>query len=239
MRQLERYSIAIPDRPLVLPAGATELEISYEFRTYVVKVIDQMGNVFYRRTGFADDRTPDFRVAHALGPFELSAGLGELARVQIKYDTKAAPGEVYVGAGFSAVQNNGSYHHNQYAGALHKIVLMPGRLSVVGGASLRLYEQLAYVDSMSVEGEAVTADASAVAYVQVWQRFAISTGVGAGARLWESEAFGGDKTSLSPFLYTYLGLYKWDFYVGGNLFNVTHGRPSTFFTFGFKKRWGL
>jgi hypothetical protein len=56
-----------------------------------------------------------------------------------------------------------------------------------------------------------------------------------GTPLWQSIDFGG-KPGAGAQLFAYLPLRKRDFYVGGALDDITRGRPSTYFTFGFLKR---
>jgi hypothetical protein len=47
------------------------------------------------------------------------------------------------------------------------------------------------------------------------------------------------QVSLGVQAFVLHALRKWDFYVGGALNNLTDDFVSTYFTFGFTKRWGL
>jgi hypothetical protein len=232
------FPAALPDRPLVLPCGATELEISEELRTYVQTTTDMMGNVTRERSGFFDDRTPDLRVSHSFRNVEVLAFIGLRAGIEIAVDTFGIPRVVKVGAAFSNVQRDGRYNHSQYANIQQKLLVVPGRLSIVSGATVSMTEALGYVDAEQVEGGIVSASLGASAYAQLAGPFAASVGAGVGAPLWQSEGFRGH-ADLSVDAYLHLAWRRWDVYAGGNLFDVTRPGPSTFLSAGFKKRWGL
>jgi hypothetical protein len=234
----DEFPAAIAERPLVLPCGTTQLNVSWESRTYVEAMTDGMGNVSEKRIGFFDDVTPDFRLAHTFRNVEVEAFLGERTGVNISIDTFSIPGEVYVGAAFSNVQLDGRYNHSQYAGVINKFRLVPERLAIHAGASVAVGEALGILDGMSVEGGIVTVSAGASVYVQLGWRFAASAGLGTGAPLWQTDGFRAHG-HLDASTYFYLGLRRWDVYVGGNLFDITRSDPATFFTLGVKKRWGV
>jgi hypothetical protein len=232
------YSLPYPDRPIVLPCGVTELDVSADFRTQVVTEVDAMGNETTERTGFADDWNTYIGVGHTFRNVEVSLALGLRTQAAVAIDTFAFPTRIEVGGAFMTPQKDGHYNHSQWLNAQHRFSVLPGRLSIGAGVTATVTEARFMVDAMTVEGGVLSAHAGASAYVQLGWRLSMSAGVGVGAPLWESE---GIPTQVAVGVATYLvlALRKWDFYVGGNLNDVTRSGPSTFFTFGVKKRWGL
>ncbi|HEY5923469.1 MAG TPA: hypothetical protein VIV11_17435, partial [Kofleriaceae bacterium] len=236
----DRYPSNFAERPLQLPSGATELGVSEEFRTYVSAIADEMGNVRFERNGFAEDRVFEVGLTHAFGPLQVEGHLGRNSSVHLAFDTHAMPSQVFVTAVFGPFYSDNRYAHHQAAGVRHKVVLVPSRLALVGAATAVLNERRD-VDSASMtetEGYSLSAGAGAAAHVQLWWRFALSTGLNGSIPIAHSEPY-NPVAAINVGVYTYLALRKWDFYVGGNLFDVTRGHPSTFFTFGLNKRWGL
>ena len=212
----------------------------------MVPVADRMGNIVYERIGFADDRNLDIQVAHAFGRFEATAvvvgGAGDDALGgSIAFDTRSVPARVYVASRFSLPRDNGSYFHGQTLGATHKLVLVPGRLSLQPNAGVTINEIRRVNGTNSTlnrDGFIASAGVFLFAYVQIAWRFALSSGGSVRFPLAQSDGF-DSKPSLMLGSYLVLGLPKWDFYVGGNLYDCTRPDPETFFTFGIRARWGL
>jgi hypothetical protein len=234
----DRFPVAMPDRPLVLPAGATELELSYGFVTRVEAVADVMGNVMYERTGFADDYTPELRVSHAFGRFEVGGFIdNEVMRATLDVDTGAIPEVVAIAASF-IYYTDGRYSYTQSLAARHQVVLVPGRFAVSGGASVYLNERKATVDAMTREGYVVGGNVGVRATVQLPARFAFQCGPYVGGPFRQSPDF-EVQVALGVQGHVFYALRKWDFYIGGALNNITSDFVSTYFTLGFRKRWGL
>jgi hypothetical protein len=225
----------------VLTPGATTFEFSYGFNTHVETIDDMMGNITHERTGFADDRTPELGVSHAFGRFEVGAFIdNEVMRATLDVDTRAIPGTVYFNANFSWF-TDGTYRHSQEVGAHHQIVVAPGRLSIRAGAVVRVWEarlNVVGMPSMQEKGTMITASAGAGPAVQLGGPFAMHGAFFVGAPLWQSQDYGG-RVALGANTFLLLALRKWDFYVGGALNDITRAYPSTYFTLGFRKRWGL
>lgn len=234
----ESYPTALPDRPLVLPCGATELEISEELYTYVQSMTDMNGNMTRERIGFADDYNLDIRASHAFRNVEVMAFLDQRAGATVSIDTFTIPSTISVGAAFTGPQKDDRYNHSQFAAASHKLVLVPGRFSISGGARVSVTETRGIVDMMDVEGGIVRAGAGATGYVQLGWRFAAQGGASFSAPLWQTDGFEA-KATLEVSAFLLVALRRWDFYVGGALGDITRSEPSTYFTFGFKKRWGV
>ena len=197
-----------------------------------------MGNVMYERTGFADDRTPELRVSHAFGRFEVGGFIdNEVIRATLDVDTGAIPEAVGIVASFIHY-TDGRYSYTQSLAARHQVVLVPGRFAVSGGVSGYLNERKTTVDAMTREGYVVGGNVGVRATVQLPAQFAVHCGPYVSGPFKQSPDF-GVQAALGVQGFLFYALRRWDFYVGGALNNITDDFVSTYFTLGFKKRWGI
>jgi hypothetical protein len=216
----------------------TVFDPSYQFRTHVKRYTDASGVVSYRRTGFADDRTPDFSVSHAFGPVDVGVGLGVLARVHASTSIPTLPIAVSVGAGFGAPQPDHRYYDNQYVSILYKRMLVPHRLALFASAAAYLAEVREYDTTGALaEGIATAANGGVSGELQLSRHWCVVGRVNGAAPLYKTAAF-DVHAGLSTGASVLLGFRKWDFFVDGNLDDITR-RPATFLNIGFAKRWGL
>ena len=220
------YPVAVTDRPIVLPAGATLLGLSYEFRT----------QVFHgTRSGFTDDTTPDIVVGHAFGPVEIDLGAGELAYGSVEIDLGGPALDIGAVARFP--QNGGTYGYAQSISVIHKLVLAPQQFAVFGSASLYLAESKV-VDPTPVSGHVITARTRAGLEVQLAPNVALSSAALVDAPLQQSSAFHA-MTALAVSAELLFAIRRWDFYAAGSLYDITRTGPATFLSIGFTKRWGI
>ncbi len=234
----DRYPVEFVDRPLVHPAGMTVFDPSYQFRTHVERYTDASGVVRYRRTGFADDMTPDLSVSHAFGPVDVGVGLGVLARVHASTAIPTLPVAIGVGAGFGAPQPDRRYYHSQYIRIVYKRVLVPQRVALFGSATADLAEaRLFDAMDMLVEGIEVSGSGGVSVELQLSRHWCVVGRVNGGVPLYKTAAF-DVHAGLGTGASVLLGFRKWDFFVDADLGDVTR-RPSTFLNIGFAKRWGL
>lgn len=222
----------------MLPSGATFFDLSFEFRTYVLRKTDPMGMVSYERTGFADRRTPDLDLSHAFGPIEAIVGAGVFARLGVNIATKAIPEEVSFRAYFYPRQRDGSWEHFQTMTFAHRLLLRPHELALYGSASATLIEQRAEVaDGTLAKGKEITVHGGVGAEFQIRPWLCVAGGPSGGTPVYKSVDFLG-YAGLSLSMSLTATTKKWDFFVDASLGDITR-RPSTFLNFGFAKRWGL
>jgi len=207
------------------------------FRTHVQKIVDTMGNVSYRRTGFAADRMIDFEVFHVFGPVEVGAGLGDDARVSAAIAVGTLPLRIGTGASIAGTYNDDRYGYVQYLGAMYKLLVMPHRFALAGGGTLYLDEARIHdAAGMSIAGTSLRLGAGVSAEVQLSRRWSVYGGPSVSAPLYKSNF--DLHSTVSTNLSVNLGFWKWDIFVNTALGDVTR-RPSTFLNIGFAKRWGL
>ena len=220
------YPLAVTDRPIVLPAGATLLDISYELKTYVLHGM---------RSGFTDDTTPNVAVGHAFGPVEIDLGAGELAYGSVAIDLGGPT--LAVNAFFTFPQSKDIYSYTQGISVIHKLVLAPQQFAVFGSASLSLHE-IQILDPTPASGHVITARTRAGLEIQLAPNVALISAALVEAPLQQSSAF-HSITALTVSAELLFAIRRWDFYVAGSLYDITRTGPSTFLSLGFTKRWGI
>lgn len=222
------YPLAITDRPILLPTGVTELDVSVNFPTYV-----DNGHV----TGLTDHVTSNFGLTHAFDDWELGAGIGRFASLGASIDTHAVPAVITLSAVFSAPQLDHSYYREQDASIAQKWFVRPRQLAFFMRAGVALAE-LDEQNSMRIAPSHVIGSyASALCEVQLGRRLGLYLGANGAVPLTHSETidvgtgFGASADLLVAF-------QRWDVSTSSAIFETRgHLLPSLYF--GVAHRWGL
>lgn len=219
------YPVELVDRPVVLPDGATELDVGWDFRTYV-----QNG----MRTGFTDNADPDISVSHAIGP--VWGGIGVAHDGYAWVDVDLGGPALAFGATFSAPQQDDSYSYSQHAGVIYKRAVVPDTLAAYGSATAYLAELRG--PPMSPSGHVISIDPRAGLELQVDPHWAVTVASELYVPVQYSSGF-TERVSLATTAQVLFAIDRWDFYINGSLYDITRSGPSTFVSLGFTKRWGI
>jgi hypothetical protein len=218
------------DRPLVLPAGVTELGVSYRYRSYVDT---DTGS----RTGSG---TPDVYLEHSFGRVTAGLGAGQLGYGWFAIDTRAFPQRVGFSVGFSAPQADDRYFHRQAIAVSHKLI-DPERLALLLGGGLELSEQGYPKDyGEFVEGQVLALGGWLALEFQLSTRVALNLGGSLGsldAPVIQSAELDA-RAALSAAMLWVIALDTWDLRLSGGLGNVTNNTIRSAMV-GIQKRWGL
>ncbi|MDB4956255.1 MAG: hypothetical protein JWO36_3824 [Myxococcales bacterium] len=232
------YPLAIADRPILLNAGMTELDISADFPTFLKT--DAMGNPTTTRSGFADNGRPGFAVTHSFGPVQVTAGVGPLFYGAVSWKTRAVPAVLSISltSNLSARTDPPSdFYDAQSFAVSHKVVVSPGRFAVYGRASAALIEYSTRLDrGMASAGHIVWLSAHASGELQITPRLGMYFGASVRGPASESSNF-HDTSTLASDIELRMALGTWDLYGSFELSNLT-STLLTYTSFGFSKRWG-
>jgi hypothetical protein len=230
-----RYPFEIADRPLVLPPGVTELDVSFERRTFVNTKPDKYGYVMPGRTSSS---TPDVAISHAFSRAELGLGVGQLGYAWIGFDTRAVPERVSFSLAFSSPHSDGSYAAAQTFAVSHKLWREPGHAALIGMAAIET-EEVGVIDPNGalVTGEVLAAGSGLTLRAQATQKFALWFSGTAVLPVVSSFPVELDAV-LSGSTGLVIAFDSWDIFATGGLGNVTQN-VVTYLSLGFRKRWGL
>jgi hypothetical protein len=219
------YPVELVDRPVVLPDGATALDVSWDFRTYV-----QNG----MRTGVTDNTDPDLSISHAIGP--VWAGIGVAHDGYAWVDVDLGGPALLFGGTFSAPQPDDSYRYSQHAAVIYKGMIVPGTLAAYGSATAYLAELGG--PPMQPSGHVISIDPRAGLELQIDPHWALTLASELFVPVQHSSAL-SERVALEVTAQALFAIRRWDFYLGGSLYDVTRSGPSTFVSLGFTKRWGI
>jgi hypothetical protein len=230
----EPYPIELVDRPLVLPGGATELDVWWQIQTSLQRTTDANGIEMRERSS---QQTPALSVGHVFGPIKVSIDLAIGAQIRFEMLVPGQPIRLWLSASTLVPQPDHRYHIDQVANVTYKRAVIPHRLALLAEATVVLAEARLHDEAgINVEGVYVYSGAGASAEVQLAQRWCLSAGIFGGGHLYKSVPFDLHAQPGASFGIRFL-LRRWDFYVNGASSLAFH--PSATIHIGFEKRWGI
>jgi hypothetical protein len=230
-----RYPLELAERPLVLPAGVTELSIQLERYSFIERTPKSYGGVMEERQSTV---VPDLSLTHAFPRIEVGVGIGVRAYGGIGIDTRSVPERVTLSAAFSTEGSDGRYAHSQFVGVVHKLWVEPQRAALVGSATMEIGEVRTYDETGDiVEGQLVAANTGLTLRVQAATRCALAFGLGFGVPVIATDALDAHSV-VSGSASMLIAFDSWDLSFGGAFGDVTHDVVATLWA-GIAKRWGL
>ncbi len=228
------YPEAITERPLVLPDGITQLEISETLPTYWQPVVSN-GRMTTQITRLGDYHDTDVSLARGIGPVEAGVDAGRLLSAWLHLDTRSVPSELTFGASTNGPQPDGRTFNEQHMGIGEKLHLVPGRYALYAGAGVELVEIGELVNDVVQHGHTISVTAAITAEVQLSPRLGMYAGVSGGASTGSSNlvflhnAIGASTTWL-------YAIGHWDF-VGEMAVGGLPDTPLFAISLGLAHRW--
>ena len=237
------YPEADVDRPLLMYAGMTRLDISLDFPTYVTTSTDPVTGLTTTSTSsLGHTSNIDIAVAHSFGPAEVTGQLvGDngtadvYAGVRIRIDSRSA---FDLELGFEIPEGNIRYDYFQDFGYVYRALRVPQHFVLYGfvGGSTTEFAVQPPTDFAS-PGYYTAASVGGSAEVQLASRLSLYVTPRLSIPISHSSRPTPAATSLGESSGLLLVLGHWDFYAQLAFDDVT-GHRHPFANAGFVHRWG-
>ena len=232
------YPLELVDRPLLMFAGMTYIDLGFNFPTYVTTTTDATGATTTMRTRLGEHFYPDLSFAHSFGVVEVFAGTGITSYVG--GDVRIGDLPARVSAAFSLLDLGVGVHYDlgQRVSVAYKWIAVPHRFEIYAGTSFLLREVSEDRPmEMPSSGTMAVLDPDIAPTLQITRRLAISENIDVAIPVANTsnvslKVKGNALTQLT------FALRHWDFYgqVGVWDFTDTH---LLFVAFGAVFRFGL
>ncbi len=230
------------DRPLVLFAGMTSLDISVFLPTLRIAITDAMGNTTFPVSRLGHYVRLAASVEHAFGMLQPFVGYSNFT-FGTTLDAGARVGLGCYGAIDVVVSDdvrngNVDYSYREQLDYIYKAIVVPHRFSLAGRVGATTSElRLTPFMQPTVSGTYFTVFVHADAELQLTSRLALATGATVDLPAYASPGLTPESTTLNPYVQLLFAYRRWDFYANLGASDVTR-TPFPYASFGLVHRWG-
>ena len=238
------YPVEVTDRPLLMFAGMTLLDVGIDFPTVNETTVDAMGNQTTTTSKLGHYVLPSLYVRHSFGAVQLFAGTD----LTPGGDFYFAGGGIRIGRGVvnltvtysssedlvvSVEKKESGYIFDERASYTHKTLLVPRRFSLIGFAGVAV-EKLSKTPTTSMPTSRTSSSlfASGGGTVQLARRLALYAGPSLNVPLMGTDA----STTIDARTQLLVAGRHWDFYGNFELHDLTETRHP-FLGFGVIRRY--
>jgi hypothetical protein len=239
------YPISEVDRPLVLYAGMTTLDLGLDFPTYLHTTVEPDGTYSVSKTTLGHYTDADVVLTHSFGTVQIGGRIlgnpsGPFAELRALTMLGPVPGALGLTADFKAPQPSSTidYEYSQVLYYSYKVALVPHQLALDAAANVELTEAALKPDNGAAPAGTQIFSAIGVAVeAQIMPQLAINGAANLFVPLRTPEGLGTYFTSVAASTGLLYALGHWDFYAQLGISDVSHYRLP-FLNVGAVHRWG-